>query len=332
MLHVKKIICIITILLWIIHPCLAAHAHSATHKKKSVVHHRIHTKKKNHTIKSSSKKCHKSFHPKQRRAQQHLNKSHKNNSHLIIKKSKLTYKQHRPNIPTQSANTQQYQDLVDSVNNAQSDSIPKKGFVASIEQRLVDFVHRSIATLRYSAYKLGGSHFDTSHGIYIVDCSSYVDHTLRAVFPNAYLSLVNSTGTDKPNTLNFYNFFTGLSDESNEYWSKIEDVEKLQPGDILVFRYKNSRGNDTGGSGHIMFVMDKPIRDGDSFLISVADSAPVGHSEDTRSHRVSGIGIGTLVLKVDPETGEPSAYAWKVGSRWKNNVKFAMARPLDIDA
>ena len=46
----------------------------------------------------------------------------------------------------------------------------------------------------------------------------------------------------------------------------------------------------------------------------------------------SGIGIGTLQLKVNPKTGEPSAYAWKVGSCWKKNVKFAMARPYDSEA
>lgn len=206
----------------------------------------------------------------------------------------------------------------------------KIGFAASIEQRLVNFVHKTVSSLRYSTYKLGGSKIDTTQGIYIVDCSGYVDHTLRVVYPNAYLSLVDSSGVNKPNTAHYYNFFTSLSDDPDQFWSKVEDIEQLRPGDILVFRYKNMRGRSTGG--HVMVVMNKPVRDGDAYLVSVADSAASGHSEDTRQNHVSGVGIGTILLKVDPKTRQPSAYAWTVNSRWKNNVNFAMARPLGMDS
>lgn len=203
-----------------------------------------------------------------------------------------------------------------------------RGFVASIEKRLVDFVHKTVNTLRYSAYKMGGSRFDTSRGIYIVDCSRYVDNILRTIYPNAYSNLVNSSGSERPTTHDYYDFFSNLSDQSAYHWNKVDAVEELQPGDILVFRYKNARGNETGG--HVMIVMDKPIQDTDenAFLVRVADSAALGHSEDTRPRRASGIGIGTLLLKVDPKTYQPSAYAWRVGARWNENVNFAMARPI----
>jgi hypothetical protein len=206
-----------------------------------------------------------------------------------------------------------------------SASQTNKGFVSSIEQRLVNFVHKTVATMRYTAYKLGGSHFDTLHGIYVVDCSTYIDNILETIHPNAYTSLMNSSGSDKPTTKEYYNFFTQLTDGS-DYWNKIDNVKELRPGDILVFRNKGSR---TGG--HVMIVMNSPTKESNSYAVQVADSAPVGHSEDTRATHNSGIGIGTLQLKVDPKTGEPSAYAWKVGSCWKKNVKFAMARPYDLE-
>ncbi len=60
------------------------------------------------------------------------------------------------------------------------------GLVASIEKRLVTFVHQTVETLNYSVYKLGGSQFDPSRGVYVVDCSNYVDHILQEVSPNAY--------------------------------------------------------------------------------------------------------------------------------------------------
>lgn len=197
------------------------------------------------------------------------------------------------------------------------------GFVSSIEKRLVNFVRKTVSTVRYTAYKLGGSHFDTLRGIYVVDCSTYVDNILETIHPDAYSSLMNSSGSEKPTTKEYYNFFTRLRNDS-DYWDKIDHVKELRPGDILVFR---SKGAHTGG--HVMVVMNTPTKSNNSYAVRVADSAPVGHSEDTRAVHNSGIGIGTLQLKVNPKTGEPSAYAWKIGSCWKKNVRFAMARPYD---
>jgi hypothetical protein len=198
--------------------------------------------------------------------------------------------------------------------------------VSSIEQKIVGFVYKTIDTLRYSSYKMGGSRFDPSHGVYIVDCSNYVDQILQAVSPHAYLSLVNSSGSYTPTTQHYYDFFSDLSDEP--YWNKVNDVDQLRPGDIIVFRYKKSPHSVT--RGHVMVVMDRPIRADNAFLVRVTDSAPVGHSHDTRPRHVSGIGVGTLLLKTNPKTGRPAAYAWRTGSLWKKNVNFAMARPMDL--
>ncbi len=203
------------------------------------------------------------------------------------------------------------------------------GLMASMEHKVVDFVHNTVNNLRYSSYKLGGKKFDSSRGVYVVDCSNFVDNILQHVSPHAYNNLVNATGADTPTTLHYYEFFSELSaDSSAGYWSKITDIEQLRAGDIIVFRNKNSRGIQIGG--HVMVVMEKPIRDDDVFFVRVADSAPTRHSEDTRQLNESGIGIGTLLLKANPKTGHPSAYAWAQGSYWKKNVSFAMARPVDI--
>ena len=206
-------------------------------------------------------------------------------------------------------------------------TVEHTSFAASVEKHLVNFVHKTVATLRYSDYKLGGRKFDTSRGVYIVDCSSFVDHILQRVSPRAYLSLVSATGADTPATQHYYEFFTELTNGPDNFWNKVEAVEQLRAGDILVFRYKNSRGSETGG--HVMVVMDKPVRDTDVFFVRVADSAPSRHSQDTRHRNEAGIGIGTLVLKVNPRTGRPAAYAWGLGGLWNKNVNFAMARPLD---
>lgn len=199
--------------------------------------------------------------------------------------------------------------------------------VASMEQRVVGFVHQTVNTMRYNVYEFGGTKFDTQKGVYALDCSSYVDNILKTVYPHAFSNLVDITGADRPSTQHYYDFITRLSHNPRYLWNKIDDVSQLRPGDILVFRYK-TRHNIVRG-GHIMVVMNKPVQDSEGFKVRIADSAPSRHSNDTRETNESGIGIGTLLLKANPKTGRPYAYAWKEGAGWERNVKFAMARPTE---
>lgn len=202
-------------------------------------------------------------------------------------------------------------------------------YVSAIKQRVVEFAHNTVSTLSYSAYKLGGNRFDVSRGIYVIDCSSYVDHILKAATPNAYSSLVNSSGSNSPTSQHYYEFFKNLSFKTKQYWNKVEAVEELEPGDILVFRKKTAPRNAV--RGHVMVVMEKPVvQNSGAFWVRVADSTPYRHSEDTREAHAGGIGIGKLLLKVNPETSKPYAYAWKEGAHWQRNVNFAMGRPIAI--
>ena len=175
--------------------------------------------------------------------------------------------------------------------------------------RLVNFIKTTVSTLRYTNYKLGGSRFEPSRGIYVVDCSQYVDHILHSVFPRAYAYLVNATGKSWPNSKDYYHFFMRLAAAPEGYWNLVRSARQLQPGDILVFCYKQTHRH---AAGHIMIVMEKPTETAhNTVLVSVADAAPIGHSDDTRATHKSGIGIGKMLLKIDPNTGKPAAYAWK---------------------
>lgn len=200
--------------------------------------------------------------------------------------------------------------------------------LSSIEKRLVEFVQHTIMSLRYGFYKLGGTTINTKRGIFIVDCSSYVDHVVKSVYPRSYSTLVTWSRSQKPTSDDYYQYFTSLPENKLPFWNTIESIDKLRPGDILVFRYKNIRGHETGG--HVMIVMDKPMRTKGAFLVRVADSATAGHSKDTRRSHHSGIGMGTLLLKTNGKTTQPDAYAWKIGTHWQSNVSFAMARPMGI--
>lgn len=243
--------------------------------------------------------------------------------HRVIKKTKQH--QHPSKHSIQSHSSQRTQI---NTSNLHHTTLPAY-LLSPAEKNLVNFVRNTVASAHHSAYKLGGSQIDTTRGIYVVDCSTYVDHILKTVYPSAYTSLVFSSRTEKPTTHNFYEYFSKLSDNS-KHWNTIEDVEALRPGDILVFRYTNKSGNETGG--HVMIVMDKPVRQGNTYLVRIADSAATGHSKDTRLSHRSGIGIGSILLKVDPQSLQPYAYSWKIGSRFESNVYFAMARPLILNS
>lgn len=231
-------------------------------------------------------------------------------------KKTLTKKHYRPNI--ENAETSAY-----LVNHSQPLDPPNN----SSFKKLVYFVKESIFTLRYSVYRLGGGLVDMTKGLYILDCSRYVDWLLKFVYPNPYHRLVNATGSDNPNSKDYYNFFTQLSYRPQPNWQKITEVNQMEPGDILVVRYRNNKGKETGG--HVMVVMDKPLPSREGYLVNVADSAAAPHSEDTRPRHSSGIGMGYLLLKTNLMTGEPNALAWKVGAAWQHNIKVAMARPID---
>jgi len=200
--------------------------------------------------------------------------------------------------------------------------------ITTAQKNLVEFVDKTVYNLNYSSYRLGGGRFDTSHGIYVVDCSRFVDSVLSRVYPAAYSNLVNASGADRPASQHYYDFFSDLSPVGNDvHWNKVEKIGQLRPGDILVFRYRKPRGQ---AQGHVMVVMDKPRVAENGWIVRVADSAPIRHSADTRQPHESGIGIGSLLLKPSP-TGKPAAYAWEMGGSWRKNVKFAMARPLKVD-
>lgn len=277
---------------------------SQTIKSHKKTHHHIkHTKaQKKKTVSHPPKKSIKKKSPR---------KSHIKKSQAIRHAKKITH-----TLPRTKVNFE----------HVKSSHLPSYSLNSS-EKNLVNFVQKSVTNMHYTAYKLGGTRIDSSRGIYVIDCSKYVDHVLQNIYPQAYTSLTTWSGTDRPTTNDFYLYFTNLSDNAR-HWNPIEDVEELRPGDILVFRKKNGRGYQTGG--HVMVVMDKPVREGNTFSVRIADSAPSGHTKDTRMPHASGVGIGTMLLKVDPKTYQPYAYAWKIGAHWESRVNFAMARPIDL--
>jgi cell wall-associated NlpC family hydrolase len=265
---------------------------------------------------------HKHTHP----VQHHLAHHHKVKATHHFTQHKRTHVKHQTETVSEDSPAM-FAAAVPAYYNKADYKIPTK--ITVNQKHLVNFVDKTVSTLHYSDYKLGGKKFDPLHGVYVLDCSNFVDHILQTASPLAYSRLVDATGTGAPSTQHYYDFFKELNSEQPDGWNKVNSVEQLRPGDILVFRYKHAHGGGATGGGHVMVVMDTPTHNTNVFFVRVADSAPSRHSQDTRQIHEGGIGIGTLLLKVNPITGLPNAYAWGLGGYWNKNVNFAMARPLD---
>ncbi len=323
-------------------------AHSSTHHVAGrSTHHTTHSnktvktnsaKKKNRTVKPKVIKKHSAPHKLHKPSVVHKTKrvtKQKVQKHPIHKnkprKGKLT--KHKPMVRNHTTKSLPVKPVVAVQAPSQNNTLTKQQLSLNTlspaqndGQRLVSFVRNIVSSLRYTRYASGAGTFDSKYGVYKLDCSHYVDNILHRVDPRAYASLETATGAPMPSSANYYEFFTRLSSDIRNDWDRIDNAKELQPGDVLVFRYKESSGEE---GGHVMVVMNKPVIDNDALVVQVSDSAAAGHSDDTRPAHNSGVGIGTLLLKVDSYTGQPSAYAWEFNAPWKN-VNVAMARPLDF--
>lgn len=319
--------------------------HRPTHPvqpKKTVIHH-------HHALTHSAKRVH---HTKKRKPHHHQrHQKHSKKTHHTIKKT-ITHhhKTHTRKIHHRHTTTQKrIQKPIDTAYEQDNDmpklslpTQPKERFsrfrelahpislASGATERLITLVHSTMQRLKFSSYKLGGTYFNSNRGIYEVDCSDYVDNMLHKADPCAYQSMVDSTQSTKPTSNDYYVFFSELpAKTTSDNWQKVQQVQYLRPGDILVFRHKMRFGKSA--AGHVMIVVNSPIPDPrvpNAFSVRVSDSAQAGHSDDTRPKHTSGIGIGTLLLKVNPETGAPNAYAWKLDAPWEYDMNFAMARPV----
>src|SRR5579871_5401507 len=135
----------------------------------------------------------------------------------------------------------------------------EQSITQKMKQKLVNFVTHTINNLKYSSYKFGGNHFDPNKGVYVLDCSAYVDNVLASAHPDAFFDIVDNVGSERPTSRDYYTFFKSLTADGSDSWNAVKKVEELEAGDIIVFRYKNKKGKIT--SGHVMVVMDTPVGD-----------------------------------------------------------------------
>lgn len=189
--------------------------------------------------------------------------------------------------------------------------------------------NRQLTTLNTeTSYYSHSTYMNESTNTRRADCSGYVDYALRRVLPEAY-DKVPHPNTQRPLANDWYNFlkerYQTASTQESVRWREIIHVRELVPGDLVVWlRPENVSGDNTG---HIMIVAAKPTAGRASeWLVRVTDSTTSPHTNDTRGTTRTGIGAGTIGLKVDG-WDRPIAYYWRGGASYNAyDTPIAMGR------
>jgi hypothetical protein len=161
---------------------------------------------------------------------------------------------------------------------------------------------RNLANCKQTTYQ-HKTEIDEAQGRYNCDCSAFVSHVLKRMAPEA-LAAIPSTGKGHPLAVDYFECVAAAPalGEANAKgaFRKIQKFGEALPGDIVAWRKEELVKGDT--TGHVMILAEKPVREANGeFRTVVIDSTSKIHAEDTRKEGETGLGRGTLWVKVDEQ-------------------------------
>jgi hypothetical protein len=174
-------------------------------------------------------------------------------------------------------------------------------------QRVLEVLAGVRSSLRDTSYQ-HASVIREREGIYRWDCSGMAAWVLRRAAPLAMRRITR----ERPVARDFASAIEHAPTErAAAGWQRIDRLAHAMPGD--VFAWRRPRGFPSRNTGHVGFVMDRPLpvpgMPG-AFAVRVADATSLAHQDDTREgDEDGGFGIGTLVFLVDRDARGQS-YGW----------------------
>lgn len=157
---------------------------------------------------------------------------------------------------------------------------------------------------------------DTKRGMYHWDCSGMASWILRRTAPAAQRALASS----RPVARDFAAAIERApTKRAKAGWLRIANIADVEPGD--VFAWRRPRGMPSKNTGHVGFVVGKPVPVPEipgAWAVPIADSTRGIHQGDSRSggDGEGGLGFGTLTFLTD-SSGAVTAYGWSgTWSEW----------------
>jgi hypothetical protein len=175
---------------------------------------------------------------------------------------------------------------------------------------------------------------DEERGDYRCDCSGLAIYILNRTVAKGDPRGPLGDGRARPRAMHFYEAFaaaeTHLTQEvpGDARWLRVERVVDARPGDIIAWRREVVV---PGNSGHVVIVDAKPVTEDDGLVrVVMIDSTTRPQVDDTRKRGESGVGRGTMWLKVD-EDGRPVAYVRGSRDAEPVPVRISIGRALEVD-
>jgi len=186
--------------------------------------------------------------------------------------------------------------------------VPANAPVAVNESPLITRARKVLETMKVTTY-VHTTDIKEDAGEYHCDCSGLITYLLKKELPAHYKAVVFPVKFKHPRASDFTDWFASLPAqvEAGKLWHKVENLTDAKAGDLLAWR--KDPVPPTGNTGHIVLIDGAPKRVAEGiYSVEVIDSTTAGHENDTRKKGETGVGRGTIYVKVDA-AGRPVARA-----------------------
>lgn len=204
-------------------------------------------------------------------------------------------------------------------------AIPASDPATRAGSKILDLLARIRDTTTDDKYQ-ASTKVDVKKGIYHWDCSGMASWILRRTAPNAWRALASS----RPVARDFAAAIERApTKRMKRGWQHISNIADVLPGD--VFAWRRPRGMPSKNTGHVGFVVGKPVAVPEipgAWAVPVADSTRGIHQNDSRANGdgEGGLGFSTLLFLSD-STGAVMAYGWSgTWSEWYVMTRVVFGR------
>jgi hypothetical protein len=136
---------------------------------------------------------------------------------------------------------------------------------------------------------------------------------LKRFAPRQFAALPVEPGHARPRAATYYELIHGLIQHPLPGWAPIQKLAEAQPGDIIAWELSAPARSDTG---HVAIVAEAPVQVApDLFTVTVYDSSRIPHDNDSRPEGTSGLGKGTITIRVNQQ-GEPIEFRFNSRARF----------------
>jgi hypothetical protein len=187
--------------------------------------------------------------------------------------------------------------------------------------------YRMIENLKATTYQ-HVTDIDEQTGEYYCDCSGFVSYLLRKEMPAQYAAVPYPKPFRHPRAVDFHDAFAAAPTEAVEgtKWVRIARLADARAGDVVAWR--KATIPKMGVTGHIVLLDSTPKPVGpDLYEVVVIDSTSRPHKDDTRTGDETGVGRGTIYLRVDGD-GRPAAFATKSAEGPFTGYSMVIGRPV----